>query len=158
PDLDDVLRRSRGGGGGGGGGTAKSDPPRARPRGVPPPEPAAPPKTRAEDRLKELYRTLVQKLHPDKGGRQTPRERGIRAQLQAAYQANDLDAMEALAGRLEVSMSGNGRHLPVHILLRMTRDLKEVLLGMQAQIRKLKALPAWNFRSRAAKLEKHAET
>lgn len=152
PDLDEVLRRSRRGGG-------KGEPEsktRGESRQVPPPSAAQPP--RQETRLKDLYRELVRKLHPDKGGEQTPRERELWHHLQEAYRQNDLAAMEAIAGRLEVSLNGGGRYLPVQILLRMAQDLREVLAGMQAQVRKAKAQPGWNFRSRGAKLEKIAAT
>jgi hypothetical protein len=117
--------------------------------------PAAPP-PRQETRFKDLYRELVRKLHPDRAGEQTPRERELWHHLQEAYGRNDLDAMEAIAGRLEVSLDGGGRNLPVQILLRMANDLRAVLAGMLAQLGKAKAQPAWNFRGKGKKLEKMA--
>lgn len=109
------------------------------------------------DRLKELYRALVRRLHPDLNGVHSPRERELWDRLQAAYQAHDLDAMEAVAGRVEAAHRG-AASLSIQLLRRMTADLRQALRGLRAQLSRHRKHPAWSFREKSkslAKFEKH---
>jgi hypothetical protein len=146
PLLDDVLKAQRAGKRG----ADKQPPPNGK--SAPEPEPEASPAKRAADRLKELYRKLVLQLHPDHHGEQTPRDRELWHQLQTAYKNKDLELMEALAGRIELTLNRLAGSLPVQILLRLTRELRESLRGLRAQINSAKQNPAWEFRKKSAKL------
>lgn len=151
PRLDDVLQASREGRGSGSKGAA----PGARPHGSHEhPAAAKPPPDRATSRLKDLYRKLVRQLHPDLHGEQTAQEREFWHQAQAAYQAGDVERLEALAGRIDLGLTGAADHLPVQILLRMARELRESLQSLQRQLSQAKNHPAWNFRKKGAALVK----
>jgi hypothetical protein len=117
--------------------------------------PAAPPPPRGNDwiRIKELYRTLVRRLHPDMGGEHTARERDLWQQVQDAYKARDLEWLESIAGRLEAVHKG-GASFSLQILRRMTADLWSALHGLRSQLSKHRRHPAWKFHEKTAALAK----
>jgi len=134
PNLEDVLRRNRG---------ETSDQPRPRIPQAPPPK-----HTVEGDRLKTLYRRLVRELHPDANPDHGWRERELWHEVQAAYEARDLERLEAAAGRVEVGVQGASHNLPLSRLARMTRDIRSALHGLKAQIRHARDHAAWNFSAR----------
>lgn len=148
PRLDDVLKEDRARKRG-----AASSAQKGKRAAAPEPEvEEVSPVKRAADRLKELYRKLVLQLHPDHHGEQTARDRELWHQLQTAYKNKDLELMEALAGRIELTLNRVTGSLPVQVLLRLTRELRDSLRGLRAQIASAKLNPAWEFRKKAAKL------
>lgn len=145
PDFEDLVERERRRVNGEEESESSTPPPETdQARETPPPSPQA-------SRLKELYRTLVRQLHPDRGHEQTARERDLWTQLQEAYKARDLEWMEAIAGRLEMSLK-NATNLSIYLLYRMTHDLWDALKGLQARIRVARANPAWQFAKRTRDL------
>lgn len=84
-----------------------------------------------KDRLKTLYRTLVRQLHPDGNRNQGWRERELWHEVQAAYQARDLDRLEDAAGRVEMGLNGASAALSVRTRLRLTSDLLRELAGLK---------------------------
>ncbi len=89
------------------------------------------PKPSPADALKRLYRDLARRFHPDLGGDQNERDRrtAIMSQINAAYTAGDLDALQALA---DDSSDPNGL-LPALTL----RSLRKQLDELDAQIGRL---------------------
>lgn len=136
PNLDKVLERER-----------------ARSRGheeqVPDASRRRPERHPEKDRLKTLYRTLVRQLHPDGNRNQGWRERELWHEVQAAYQARDLDRLEAAAGRVEMGLNGASAALSVHTLLRLTSDLLRELAGLKKQAARARRHSAWKFSTRA---------
>jgi hypothetical protein len=136
PNLDKVLERER-----------------ARSRGheeqVPDASRRRPERHPEKDRLKTLYRTLVRRLHPDGNRNQGWRERELWHEVQAAYQARDLDRLEAAAGRVEMGLNGASAALSVHTLLRLTSDLLRELAGLRKQAARARRHSAWKFSTRA---------
>ena len=139
PDLDKVLERER----------AKS-----RGGGDHVPDPANRHSGRhpEKDRLKTLYRKLVRQLHPDANRNQGWRERELWHEVQAAYQARDLDRLEAAAGRVEMGLKGASAALSVHTLLRLTDDVLHELAGLKKLAARARRHSAWKFSSRAGDL------
>jgi hypothetical protein len=135
PDLDEVLARKRGKNRGGG-------------ENVPEPVDRRAKRHPDEDRLKTLHRKLVRQLHPDANGIQGWRERELWHEVQAAYQARDLDRLEAAAGRMEMGLDGASAALPVHTLLRLTTDLLRELAGLKKQAARARRHAAWKFSTR----------
>jgi hypothetical protein len=136
PDLDKVLERER-----------------ARSRGgeeqVPDGSRRYPERHPEKDRSKTLYRKLVRQLHPDRNRNQGWRERELWHEVQAAYQARDLDRLEAAAGRVEMGLNGASAALSVHTLLRLTGDLLRELAGLKKQAARARRHSAWKFSTRA---------
>lgn len=111
------------------------------------------PPGREGDRIKELYRTLVRRLHPDTGASQTARERDLWQQVQDAYKTRDLEWLEAIHGRLEALHQG-GASLSIQTLRRMTADLLSAYHGLRSQLSKHRHHPAWKFHDKTAALAK----
>jgi hypothetical protein len=62
--------------------------------------------------------------------------------------------MEALAARIELSVNRAAGSLPVQVLLRVTRELREALRGLRGQVGAARQNPAWEFRHKSAQLPK----
>jgi hypothetical protein len=96
-------------------------------------------------RLKDIYRQLVRRLHPDA---RTDAKEGVGAiwhEVQEAYAKGDLDRLERLFALSEVTESGLGA---VTSLSQLGTALKELRRSIQAMLRSLseaKKDPAWRF-------------
>ncbi len=111
--------------------------------------PASPPVHRGADRIKELYRKVVRQLHPDANGEFAPRERELWHEVQAAYQARDLERLEAVAARVEIGGdAGASARTSVGVLLRITRELRDALQSVRRQFGMARKQPAWRFREK----------
>lgn len=111
--------------------------------------PAKPPASHGADRIKELYRKVVRQLHPDANGEFAPRERELWHEVQAAYQARDLERLEAVAARVEIGGdTAASARTPVGVLLRITRELRDALQSVRRQLGMAKKQPAWRFREK----------
>ncbi len=154
PTLEEALERERARKQGGGGRA------RTRERREPAPAPPSidPAVQRENDRLKELYRTIVRQLHPDQNHEQTAHEAELWHQMQEAYRTRDIERLEAIAGRLEIGLTGKSTTLPIQILMRMSRDLKDAAKALQKQITANRRHPGWAFREKAALLGKFEAT
>ncbi len=117
-----------------------------------PPRSAAstqPTANRGADRIKELYRKVVRQLHPDANGEFAPRERELWHEVQAAYQARDLERLEAVAARVEIGGdAAASARTSVGVLLRITRELRAALQSVQRQLGMARKQPAWRFREK----------
>jgi len=84
-----------------------------------------------KDALKRLYRDLARRFHPDLGGDQKERDRrtAIMSQINAAYTAGDLDALQALAD------DSSDPNAPLSALT--LRSLRKQLDELDAQIGRL---------------------
>ncbi len=159
PRLDDLLDEARGKKHGGaaseGSSSAEEATGNRRREQQRPAKPADLAAEHLEARIKEIYRRLVRQLHPDLNRKQTARERELWHEMQAAYRDRDLERLEAVSGRLEVGLNGASSSLPVQIILRMVRDLRDALKGLRGALNTARKSPAWNFRTKAADLVKY---
>ncbi len=117
----------------------------------PPPQSATEPAKPLDQRLKSLYRKLVQALHPDRNSALTPRQRELWHEVQAAYQDRDLERLEAAAGRVELGTTGDADNLPVATLLRMTAELIRATAELTRAVSRARRHPAWGFRKTTKK-------
>ena len=118
---------------------------RERMGGFRPQEPKLPP---ASARLKELYRALVRRLHPDTQQTMTPQKTEWWHQAQAAYEAGDADQLEVILTLCEIDDSGTTRHTSASLLQRITAQLKHSLREIKRQISGRRKDPAWGFSRR----------
>ncbi len=118
---------------------------RGRPAGHQPAS-AAPP---VSSRLKELYRALVRRLHPDSQRDMTPQKTEWWHQAQAAYEAGDAEQLEVILTLCEIGESGTTAHTSASLLQRITAQLKSSLRQINRQLANLRRQPAWNFSRRA---------
>lgn len=95
-------------------------------------------------RLKDLYRKLARRLHPDNGRELTPRETDLWHQTQAAYEKGEVEVLETIFAMLEVDERGS-KDAPVSTLLQLTASLKLSLRSLKRELSALRRDVAWNF-------------
>lgn len=111
-----------------------------------PTEPGAP--VHASKRLKELYRAVVRRLHPDSQREMTAQKTEWWHQAQAAYETGDAEQLEVILTLCEISERGTTAHTSASLLQRITAQLKSSLREIKRQITQRRREPAWNFSAR----------
>jgi hypothetical protein len=109
-------------------------------------ESAAPKNPARSARLKELYRALVRRLHPDTRSSSNARHMEWWHQVQVAYESGDIEQLEVLLTLCEVEEKKSATS--VSLLMRMTRHLRSSLRTLNSQLRAYRRDPAWRFRAR----------
>jgi hypothetical protein len=99
-------------------------------------------------RLKELYRAVVRRLHPDSQREMTAQKTEWWHQAQAAYEAGDAEQLEVILTLCEIGESGTTAHTSASLLQRITARLKSTLREIKQQITQRRREPAWNFSGR----------
>jgi hypothetical protein len=113
---------------------------------------APPPEKQGAERLKEIYRQLVRRLHPDTRKDSSPSATALWHEVQDAYATGNLERLEtifALSEMTEQTFSATTT------LFQMHSALRELKRSSQAVLRTLSAAkkdPAWGF----AELQEHA--
>ena len=105
----------------------------------------------AAARLKELYRAVVRRLHPDTQTEMTAQKTEWWHQAQAAYHAGDADQLEVILTFCEIRESGTTAHTSAALLLRIIAQTKRGLREVKRQISRLHTDPAWDFSRRKDK-------
>jgi hypothetical protein len=98
-------------------------------------------------RLKELYRAVVRRLHPDKHEKLNTQRAEWWHQAQAAYQSGDVEQLEVILTLCEIEEQGSTAKTSVSLLMRITRQFKSSLRTLKAQLQKYRRDPAWNFKN-----------
>lgn len=109
---------------------------------------------RVKERLKELYRKLARRLHPDNGRTITPRETELWHKTQAAYEHGQVEVLETILTMLEVDENG-ARSASVSTLVQLTASLKKSLRTLKRELTALRQEMAWNFSQRGDKADLH---
>jgi hypothetical protein len=99
-------------------------------------------------RLKELYRAVVRRLHPDCQREMTAQKTEWWHQAQSAYEAGDAEQLEVILTLCEIGESGTTAHTSASLLQRITAQLKSSLREIKRQITQWRREPAWNFSQR----------
>jgi hypothetical protein len=102
----------------------------------------------ASKRLKELYRAVVRRLHPDRQREMTAQKTEWWHQAQAAYEADDAEQLEVILTLCEIGESGTTALTSASLLQRITAQLKSSLREIKRQITQRRREPAWNFSGR----------
>jgi hypothetical protein len=100
-----------------------------------------------DQRLKELYRKLARRLHPDNGRTITPHESELWLQTQSAYENGQVEVLENILNLLEIDEQGT-KNATVSTLLRLTASLRSTLRALKTQISGMRQNLAWNFSRR----------
>jgi hypothetical protein len=103
---------------------------------------AAPP---ASADAKAIYRRLVQRLHPDRGGEWTPARARVWEQVQEAWNARDADWLARLEAEWDAATDVLG---PTSALGRLRAALEELVAARRDADKKLRLYrktPAWRF-------------
>jgi len=115
-------------------------------------EPRNAPQDRASEnqrlrQLKDLYRKLARRLHPDNGRAITPHEAELWFQTQTAYENGQVEVLESILNLLEIDEQGT-KNATISTLLRLTASLRTTLRALKAEISGLRRNLAWNFSRR----------
>jgi len=100
---------------------------------------------REEARIKEIYRILVRRLHPDMRADGDAKVASIWHDVQEAYEARNLDRLEMLLALTDMQDGKNGGHATVGQMRGALEELKRALRAVQRSIRESKRDPAWAF-------------
>lgn len=93
--------------------------------------------------VKELYRKLARRLHPDAQGNVSDEMRSWWLQVQEAYQASDASQLELLLHLVEEKQGTHQQMTSVSSLYQMTAKMKVTLRGMKRTLRKNQRDRAW---------------
>jgi hypothetical protein len=99
-------------------------------------------------RLKEFYRALVRRLHPDTQTEMTGQKLEWWHQAQRAYQEGNAEELEVLLTLCEIEDRGNIAQTSVSLLVRITRQFASSLRTLKKQLKQCQSEPAWNFSRR----------
>lgn len=112
----------------------------------PPPRHQPPP--RQEKSIKELYRTIVRRLHPDHHGQMSEARKNLWHEAQDAYRRHDEAALYSILTRCENGEAGLGDHSPLSLIRNLTKQLKQACQSNRRDIRRMKGDVAWDFENR----------
>lgn len=110
------------------------------------PDPGAARK-RETSELKQLYRRLARRLHPDVSRTESEVSKKRWEQLQTAYAAGDLEKLRALEAVCDADETGLSVKLGLATLNSWARYHNRLLKPLQAAMRDAKKHPAWGFRA-----------
>ena len=97
-------------------------------------------------RVKEIYRILVRRLHPDTGrDRSNPQTRRLWDDLQDAYAQQDLERLEVLLAITDLHESGSAARSTLYHIRQVARQLRTQLDGLKLRLLQAKKSPAWSF-------------
>lgn len=111
-------------------------------RTAPEPMPAA--KT-GPARLKEIYRILVRRLHPDSRTGAAGAVSALWHEVQTAYEKRDLDRLEMLLALSEIHTETVGTETSLFQLRSALQELRRSVQAMLRSLSRAKSDPAWDF-------------
>jgi hypothetical protein len=112
------------------------------------------PKPKAEDsRLKEAYRVLVRRLHPDTLADNNPEVSAVWHEVQDAYLAGNVERLEMLLALTDLRSKSAGEQTSLYQMRELLAELRRNYLALQKCLRAARKDAAWNF-SRGANREK----
>ena len=100
-----------------------------------------------QTRIRDIYRKLCFKLHPDTGCDFNAENSRLWHQIQKAYQENDLDSMLAIQASLDMKQDPMASHISCAQILSVIDDFKDGLRSVRDLIRNAKQESSWAFLS-----------
>src|SRR5690606_9211961 len=92
-----------------------------------------------------IYRRLVQRLHPDHGGEWTPARQQLWHQVQAAWDAGDVDCLARLEVEWEAAHDVLGPHSALSRLRAAVEELHAAERDLEHKFEAYHRSPAWHF-------------
>jgi len=97
-------------------------------------------------RLKELYRVLVRRLHPDLNrSRQDAFRSKMWGELQEAYAGGDHERMEILLVMTDIDAGEDALKATLHHIREVARHMEHKVRQISGLLRKARKTPAWEF-------------
>ena len=101
--------------------------------------------SRDEPRIKEIYRILVRRLHPDVRADGDAAVSAIWHEVQEAYAARDLDRMETLLALTELKSGANGSKASISQMRVALAEFNRAFRAVRRSLEEAKRDPAWGF-------------
>ncbi|HLP08259.1 MAG TPA: hypothetical protein VK178_08835 [Opitutaceae bacterium] len=99
----------------------------------------------AGEPTREIYRRLVQHLHPDRGGEWTPQRARLWHEVQRAWAARDHDWLSRLEVEWEAAAEILGPASPVGRLHTALREIEAARRDADRKVRVYRKVPSWRF-------------
>lgn len=114
------------------------------------PEPAPAPSPREKpSRLKELYRILVRRLHPDTRAGSDATVSAIWHDVQQAYADGNLERLEMLLAMTDIQADAPAEHTALSQLLAVLKETRRAVQAVLRSLSRAKKELAWNFAANA---------
>lgn len=126
-------------------GRDRSDAPPPNGRAEPEPDFAPEPPKPPQDRVKELYRLLVRRLHPDLRADSNAEVSSIWHEVQEAYAAGNVERLEMLLAFTDIQSNTTGEHTSLFQMRSVLAELRSTFKALQRTLQTAKKDPAWNF-------------
>ncbi len=104
-----------------------------------------PPATREESRIKEIYRVLVRRLHPDLRADGDATVSAIWHEVQEAYERQNLDRLETLLALTEMESGTNGGQASLSQMRLAAAEIERAFRAIRRSLGEAKRDPAWGF-------------
>ncbi|NCC51192.1 MAG: J domain-containing protein [Spartobacteria bacterium] len=98
-------------------------------------------------RVRQIYRDLARRIHPDTSGEMTQEVKTLWHAVQEAYEREDLEALEVLQANLNMLGGAIPDSTSVSHIMELARSFREALRALRSTIRRAKKDPAWGFLS-----------
>ena len=115
---------------------------RAVPRGNAPMWERTAPQQPDDARIKQLYRVLVRRLHPDMRAKDAPDVSALWHEAQEAYATGNVERLESLAGMTDTAVCPQTSVSQMQATL---KNIRAVLAAAQQKLRAARADAAWHF-------------
>jgi len=98
-----------------------------------------------DPRVKELYRILVRRLHPDLRDDDSASVSGLWHEVQEAYAASDVAHMEILLALIDIESNNMGAQTSVGQMRAILVELERALRALEKSLLEAEGEDAWNF-------------
>jgi hypothetical protein len=98
-----------------------------------------------QSRVKELYRLLVRRLHPDMRADGNAEVSALWHEVQEAYDAGNVDRLEMLLAFTDIQSNTAGEHTTLFQMRSVLAELRSAFNALQRNLRAAKKDHAWNF-------------
>jgi hypothetical protein len=98
-------------------------------------------------RVKEIYRLLVRRLHPDTRADSDAEVSAIWHEVQQAYADGNLERLEMLLALTDIQQESAGDHTSLFQMQSVLSELRRAYQALQRSLSKARKELAWNFRA-----------
>ena len=110
-----------------------------------------------DSRVKELYRLLVRRLHPDLRADGSATVSALWHEVQEAYAATDIAHLEILLALSDIQSDRFGDQTSVAQMRALLNELERAVFALEDSLRQARNENAWNFARAGAKPDLRAE-
>ncbi len=110
----------------------------------------------ADARVRELYRSLVRRLHPDLRADGNAAVSGLWHEVQEAYAAGDVARMELLLALSDLESSRLGEQTSLYQMRAVLAELERAIWALEKSVQEAEGEDAWNFARRGPDAELQA--